>query len=371
MSRGGGGRPIPMVDVALQNDPLREQIHAALGRVVDSGRYILGPEVEAFEAEAADFVGVAHGVGVANGTDALHLSLLAADIGPGDEVITTPFSFIATVNAIRYVGATPVLVDIDPRTFNLTAEAIAAAITSRTRAVLPVHLYGQPAPIAEIAALCERHGLALIEDCAQSFGARRGERMTGSFGLAGCVSFYPSKNLGAMGDAGLVVTPSADLAERLRRLRNHGSLEYGVHVETGFNSRLDELQAAVLRIKLRELEGYNAARREAARTYARHLAGLPLELPYEDPAGEHIYHQYTVLCEDRDRLRGRLAEAGVASALHYRLPLHHQEVLSGLASGPLPVAEDVARRCLCLPMFPGITAEQIARVAEAVASALR
>jgi len=371
MSSGTVHRPIPMVDVALQNGPLRDQIQAALMEVVDSGRYILGPHVQAFEREAAEFVGVPYAVGVANGTDAPHLALLAAGIGPGDEVITTPFSFIATANAIRYAGARPVFVDIDPATFNITAQGIEAAITPRTRAVLPVHLYGQPAEIGEIADLCQRRGLVLIEDCAQSLGAKRDGRMTGSFGLAGCVSFYPSKNLGAMGDAGLVVTTSAEFAEHLGRLRNHGSVEYGVHTETGFNSRLDEMQAAILRIKLRELVAYNESRRTAAREYGRLLAGLPLTLPAEDPRGEHIYHQYTILCDDREGLREKLSAAGVASALHYKLPLHRQRVLAEYAQGAsFPVADSVAARCLSLPMFPGITSEQIARVAEVIRSAL-
>jgi dTDP-4-amino-4,6-dideoxygalactose transaminase len=219
--------------------------------------------------------------------------------------------------------------------------------------------------------VCERHGLVLIEDCAQSLGAKRDGRMTGSFGIAGCVSFYPSKNLGAMGDGGLVVTRSAEFAEHLVRLRNHGSIEYGVHTETGFNSRLDEMQAAILRIKLRELHSYNAQRRAAAQEYGRQLAGLPLKLPVEDPRGEHIYHQYTILCDDRDGLREKLAAAGVASALHYKLPLHRQKVLTEYAQGKsFPVAESVAARCLSLPMFPGITREQIARVAEVIRAAL-
>lgn len=371
MSAGTMEPPVPMVDVALQNDPLREEIRAALMDVVDSGRYILGPHVQAFEQEAAEFIGVPHAVGVANGTDALHLALLAAGVGPGDEVITTPFSFIATANAIRYAGARPVFVDIDPETFNISPEGIEAAITPRTRAVLPVHLYGQPAQIGEIAGLCERRGLTLIEDCAQSFGARRDGRMTGSFGLAGCVSFYPSKNLGGMGDGGLVLTTSSGFAEHLRRLRNHGSAEYGVHIETGFNSRLDEMQAAILRIKLRALPGYNEARRAAADEYGRRLAGLPVTLPVADLRGEHIYHQYTILCDDRDGLREKLTAAGVASALHYKLPLHRQRVLAEYAAGAsFPVAESVAARCLSLPMFPGITGAQIARVSDVIRSAL-
>lgn len=362
--------PIPMVDVSLQNGPLRRELQAALMQVLDSGHYILGPNVEAFEREAAAFLGAAEAVAVANGTDALHLALRAAGIGPGDEVITTPFSFIATANAIRYTGARPVFVDIDPATYNIGAAAVEAAITPATRAVLPVHLYGQPAAVEAIAALCERYGLALIEDCAQSFGARRGGRMTGTFGLAGCFSFYPSKNLGGVGDGGLVVTSAPEMAARLRRLRNHGSERAGFHDETGFNSRLDELQAAVLRIKLPHLPDGNEARRAAAREYGRRLAGLPVTVPYEDAGGEHIYHQYTILCEDRDALCDALAAAGIASAIHYRLPLHLQRALAGHAGTSLPVAERVAARCLSLPMYPGISPAQIGRVADAIAAAL-
>lgn len=263
--------PIPMADLSLQNGALRDEIAAALMAVVDGGQYILGPSVHAFEREAAEYLGAADAVAVASGTDALHLALRAAGVGAGDEVITTPFSFIATANAIRYAGARPVFVDIDPDSYNIGAAAIEKAITPRTRAVLPVHLYGQPAAVEDIAALCARRGLALIEDCAQSFGARRAGRMTGSFGIAGCFSFYPSKNLSGMGDAGLVASSSADFAARLRRLRNHGGDRYGVYDETGFNSRMDELQAAVLRIKLRHVDGYNEARRAAAREYTHQI----------------------------------------------------------------------------------------------------
>lgn len=361
---GGSAPPIPMVDVGLQNGPLVEEMRAAMAAVLDSGQYILGPNVQAFEREAAEYLGAAAAIAVASGTDALHLALVAAGIGPGDEVITTPFTFIATANAIRFTGATPVFVDVDPATYNITAEAIERAITPATRAVLPVHLYGQPAGMEAITALCEERGLVLIEDCAQSFGARRGGRQTGTFGLAGCYSFYPSKNLGGVGDGGLIVTSSEETAAHLRRLRNHGSERPGFHDELGFNSRLDELQAAVLRIKLRHIDRYNAERREAAREYDRMLAGTTLTTPYADPGGEHIYHQYTVLCEDRDAARERLARAGIASAIHYMLPLHRQRAFLAHAHLSLPVAERAAAQCLCLPMFPGLSPEQIARIAD-------
>lgn len=358
-----------MADLSLQNGPLRDEIAAALMQVVDGGQYILGPNVRAFEREAAEYLGVSDAIAVASGTDALHLALRAAGIGAGDEVITTPLSFIATANAIRYTGARPVFVDIDPGSYAIDAAAIEAAMTPRTRAVLPVHLYGQPAAVEEIAELCARRNVALIEDGAQSFGARRAGRMAGSFGIAGCFSFYPSKNLAGMGDGGLVTTSSAELAAHLRRLRNHGSDQYGVYDETGFNSRLDEMQAAILRIKLRHADRYNEARRAAAREYAARLAGAPVTLPAEDPRGEHVYHQYTILCADRDRVQAALAEAGIASAIHYRLPLHRQRALAEYVDRALPVAERVAASCLCLPMFPGITGEQIARVARVIHAA--
>lgn len=366
-AHGGSAAPIPMVDVGLQNGPLVEEMRAAMAAVLDSGQYILGPNVQAFEREVAAYLGVPEAISVASGTDALHLALVAAGIGPGDEVITTPFTFIATANAIRFTGASPVFVDIDEATFNITAGAIERAITPATRAVLPVHLYGQPAQMEAIAALCEERGLALIEDCAQSFGARRGGRQTGAFGLAGCFSFYPSKNLGGVGDGGLIVTASEETAAHLRRLRNHGSDRPGHHDEPGFNSRLDELQAAVLRIKLRHIDRFNAERREAASEYDRRLAGLAVKTPFADPGGEHIYHQYTVLCEDRDAVRNRLAAAGIASAVHYMLPLHRQPAFAAHAHLSLPVAERAAARCLCLPMFPGLSSEQIARIAEVLA----
>ncbi|MCP5424915.1 MAG: DegT/DnrJ/EryC1/StrS family aminotransferase [Gammaproteobacteria bacterium] len=359
-----------MVDVTAQYVRLKEELDAAVSTVLASGRFILGPNVQAFEEEAAQYLGVAHAVAVASGTDALHLALVAAGIGPGDEVITTPFTFIATAEAIRYVGARPVFVDIDPRTFNLDVQHLESALTPATRAVLPVHLFGQPADMGRITAFCDRHDLILIEDCAQSFGATWGDRQTGSLGDFGCFSFFPSKNLGGCGDGGLITTASAEQAEHLRALRNHGSRRYAHHDEIGFNSRLDELQAAILRVKLRHIEAFNDARRGAARRYGEWLGNLPLILPYEDPAGRHVYHQFTLLLSERDAVREKLTQADIASMIYYPLPLHRQIVFRQDYVGlSLPIVESVAQRCLSLPIYPEIGDARIERVAKTLQSA--
>lgn len=363
--------PIPMVDLRGQHAALMQEILRAVGQVIESGRYILGPNVEAFEQEAAEFLGAREAIAVGSGTDALYLSLVAAGIGPGDEVITTPFSFVATATAIRFAGARPVFVDIDPATYNIDAAAIEQAVTPATCAVIPVHLYGQPANIEAIKPICKRYDLALIEDCAQSFGARRGTGMTGTFGVAGCFSFYPSKNLGGIGDGGLIVTNSDEIAQRLRRLRNHGTERPGHHSEVGFNSRLDEIHAAVLRIKLRHVAEYNAARRRVAQEYNRLLADVPVTTPFEDPKGQHVYHQYTILCEDRDRLQEELKQAGISADIHYRMPIHKQKSFAADYAGvSLPNAERIASQCLCLPIYPELTSEQIERIATTIRAAL-
>ncbi len=361
---------IPMVDLKGQFNNLREEITAGLLDALEKTQFILGPNVEAFEREAAECLGAKHAVSVASGTDALHLALLAAGIGAGDEVITTPFTFIATAEAIRYVGATPVFVDIDPKTFNIDPAKIGAAVTSKTRAVLPVHLFGQPADMEAIGAVCRKHGLAVVEDCAQSFGADTGGRMTGTIGLLGAFSFFPSKNLGCYGDGGMVTTDSAELAERVRVLRNHGSKVRYHHSVIGFNSRLDELQAVILRVKLKRIGSFNEGRRRVARLYRERFAGTAVVPPFEDGKGTHVYHQYTVLADRRDAIMKALSDRGIASAVYYPIPLHRQEVFAAEYRGlSLPVSEETAARCMSLPVFPEMTEAQVREVADAVLAA--
>jgi dTDP-4-amino-4,6-dideoxygalactose transaminase len=286
-------------------------------------------------------------------------------------VITTPFTFIATAEAIRYVGATPVFVDIDSRTFNIDPEKIEAAVSPATRAVLPVHLFGQPADMAAIKAICERRGLLLIEDCAQSFGATAGKRMTGAIGSLGCFSFFPSKNLGCYGDGGMITTDSEELDETLRMLRNHGSRERYHHGVIGFNSRLDEIQAVVLRAKLKRIESYNMNRARVAGLYNELLADTGVTLPRVDPGGAHVYHQYTILSPRRDHIMKTLAVEGIASAVYYPIPLHRQDVFAAeYRDLSLPVAEAVAESCLSLPIFPEMTAGQVEQVASVVRGSL-
>ena len=363
-------QPIPMVDLTAQYPLLREAIEAGLQAALDDARFILGPNVQALEAEVAEYLGVTHAIAVASGTDALHLALRAAGIGPGDEVITTPFSFIATAEAIRYVGARPVFVDIDPATFNLCPTAVEAAITPATRAILPVHLFGQPADLPALTALAERHGLHLVEDCAQSFGAELNGRQTGSMGVTGAFSFFPSKNLGGYGDGGLVSTNDDAIAARVRALRNHGSRVRYYHDEVGYNSRLDELQAVILRAKLPHIDAFNARRRDIAARYTARLQEVEgITTPHEDGIGRHVYHQYTLLCRDeaqREALMQRLEAAKIASAIYYPVPLHQQAAFAGLyATGhppTLPVAEATARRCLSLPIYPELSPAAVDRI---------
>jgi dTDP-4-amino-4,6-dideoxygalactose transaminase len=360
---------VPLCDLTQQYLALKDEIDAAMQGVAAEGKYILGPNVAALEQEIAAYCECRCAVAVNSGTDALHLALRSLEIGPGDEVITTPFTFIATSEAIRMVGARPVFVDIDPRTYNLDPAAVELAVTRRTKAVLPVHLFGQPCDMDPLLKLAEAHGLAIVEDCAQSIGATYRGRKTGSFGAAGCLSFFPSKNLGCFGDGGLVSCNDDTLARRLRSLRNHGSETRHQHDEIGYNSRLDELQAVVLRIKLDYIEEYNVQRRRVARRYRECLADCPVQCPVEDGRGEHVYHQFTLLCDHRERLAEALAQAGVASAIYYPTPLHRQEALQSRARhGALPVCESVARRCLSLPIYPELRDEQVEYIAGVIRS---
>lgn len=363
-----------MVDLAVQYQRLQPEIDAGIADVLTSTRFILGPEVRTLESELAAYLGVKHALGCNSGTDALHLALRAAGVGPGDEVITTAFTFIATAEAIRYCGARPVFVDIDERTFNIDPEQVAGAVTDRTRAILPVHLFGQPADMGTLSEIAERHGLMVIEDCAQSFGADIEGRQTGAFGRAGCFSFFPSKNLGGYGDGGLITTSDDDLAEELRALRNHGRRSGDYHHEMiGYNSRLDELQAAVLRVKLRHIDEFNRQRRQVAASYRRLLDGTDLELPFEDGIGRHVFHQFTLLVPGgrRPQIINALAGQDIASAVYYPLPLHQQPAFAGDApDASLPVCESVAERCLSLPMYPELIDAQIERIADVLKNAL-
>jgi len=363
---------IPMVDLAIQYRELKDSIDKAVANVLETTQFILGPQGSAFEQEMAGYLGVKHAIGVSSGTDALHLALRAAGLGAGDEVITSPFTFIATAEAIAYVGATPVFVDIDPRTFNLDISLVEAAITPRTRAVLPVHLFGQPADLAPLQELCTARNLLLIEDCAQSCGAAYGERMTGAWGDFGCYSFFPSKNLGCFGDGGLISTNSDELAAQVRMLRNHGSRQRYHHAVIGYNSRLDDLQAAILRVKLQHLDRFNRQRREHAHLYSQLLGELGIEAPYEDGKGVHVYHQYTILTDRRQELQAALTEAKIASAVYYPIPLHRQEVFADICREvSFPVSEQVASRVLSLPIYPELTRAQVERVVMVIAGVLK
>ena len=363
---------IPMVDLAGQYRELKPTLEPMMAATLDAAQYILGPNVQAFEKEAAAYLGVKHAITCANGTDALHLALLAAGIGPGDEVISTPFTFIATAEAIAYVGAKTVFVDIDPHTFNLDVAQVERAITPKTRALLPVHLFGQPANLAPLQALAQQHGLRLIEDCAQSFGAAIGGRMTGSIGDVGAFSFFPSKNLGCYGDGGMVTTQSDEVAEQLRMLRNHGSKVRYYHDIVGYNSRLDELQAVVLRAKLPHIDRYNRERRRVAHRYSAGLAGLGLQTAHEDGVGVHVYHQYTLLTDRREAIQQALSAQQIASAIYYPVPLHQQKVFASISAGQrFPVTESVAARCLSLPIYPELSDSAIDEVCGVIRQALQ
>lgn len=381
---------IPVLDLAPEIDALWPELSAAFERVMRSGTFILGPEAEAFEREVAGYLGVAHAVGVNSGTDALVLALRALGIGPGDEVITTPFSFFATAESISTVGATPVFADVDEATFNLDPAAVEAAITVRTRAIMPVHLYGRPAPMTRLVEIAERHGLALVEDCAQSFGARyAGDcagchgaqcdaeirarlagRQTGTMGAVGAFSFFPSKNLGAFGDAGLLATDDARIAADARMLRAHGSRRKYHNETLGYNTRLDALQAALLRVKLPHVDGWNAGRRAAAMRYSALLTGIEGLVAPEVSEG-HVFHQYTVRIPGgrRDAVQAALAVEGIATMVYYPVP---QDVLPVYADRytPQPVSARLATEVLSLPIWPTIPESTHARVAEALRNAL-
>lgn len=376
-------RTVPMLDLARQYEQIRAEMLAAVGRVCESQQFILGPEVEALEREMADYCGARYAVGCASGTDALWLALVAAGIQPGDFVLTTPFSFFASSSAIVRAGARPVFADIDPMTFNLSpaaAEAVVAIKDRRLRAILPVHLFGQCADMDAFQALAEKFKLALIEDAAQAIGASFGAndangRRAGTMGMAAAFSFYPTKNLSAAGDAGLVTTNDERLAAHMRQLRNHGSPRRYVHDEFGWNCRLDAIQAAVLRVKLKRVDSWNRARRERAAIYDRLFAeakltgeSSPIQLPQTSARAFHVFHQYVVRAQRRDALREFLTARRIGSEVYYPIPLHLQSCFAylGHREGDFPESERAAREVLALPMFPELTEDEQRRVVEAI-----
>ena len=364
---------VPLVDLTTQYANLKNEIDPAVIGVMTRGDFVLGGAVEKLETGFAKFCGAAHGIGVASGLDALHLSLVALGIQEGDEVITAANTFVSTVFAISQTGAKPVLVDCDPETYNIDVSGIEKAITDATRAIIPVHLYGQPADMDPLLAIAEKHGLTVVEDACQAHGAKYKGRSAGSLGDAGCFSFYPGKNLGAYGDGGMVVTGSPEVADRVRILRNVGSKVKYYHIEKGFNSRLDTIQAAVLNIKLCYLDEWNEKRRKAAAAYTELLRDVPgVTTPVEMKDCTPVYHLYVVRVKERDMVLEKLKEAGVGAGIHYPIPVHLLDCYRdlGYGEGSFPVTEACAKEILSLPIFPEITAEQIRHVADRLAESL-
>lgn len=363
---------VPFVDLRAQNNSIMGAIEPAITRVISRSNFIQGEEVGLFEREFADYCGVREAVGVASGTEALRLSLLACRVGPGDEVITTPFTFIATAEAISQVGATPVFVDVDPESCNVDTQGIEAAITSRTKAILPVHLYGRPANMDRIGAIAKAYELMVIEDACQAHGARYAGVRVGGMGDVGCFSFYPSMNLGAFGDAGMMVTNDSGIAEEVRLLRDHGRKEKYEHLRVGFNGRMDTLQAAVLRVKLTRLDRWTARRQAIAATYRRLLQNEDIRLFDDDNGAESVQHLFVIRTGQRGHLRRALTAAGIETAVHYPIALHLQPAYRhlGYQMGDFPESEHAAREVLSLPMFPELTDGQVHQVAEAVIEAL-
>ena len=360
-----------MVDLKQQYHQIKDEIDNGILNALEATQFILGPNVQAFEKQSAEYLGTKHAIGVASGTDALHLALIAAGIGEGDEVITTPFTFIATAEAISYVGAKPIFVDIDPKTFNIDLNEVENAITEKTKAVIPVHLFGQPVNMPALMELCNKHNLKVVEDCAQSFGAHINGQQTGSFGDLGCFSFFPSKNLGCYGDGGLISTNSDELAEKIKVLRNHGMTKRYHHTLIGYNSRLDELQAVILNVKLKRIDDYNNNRRRVDQTYKAMLADTDIQMPFEDGVGHHVYHQYTCLHPKRDDIMEALQDAGIACAIYYPIPLHKQDVYAKDYKPPvLPVTESVVENCFSLPVYPELEEEKIKIITDTIKKAL-
>ncbi len=360
---------VPMIDLKSQLKDIRNEVEEVLSDILNSTQFILGPKLKELEERIAEYYNVRHAIGVASGTDALHLALLSAGIKEGDEVITTPFTFFATVEAIIYCGAKPVFVDIEPDTFNIDPEKIEPAITPATKAILPVHLYGHPADMRRIMEIAGKYNLIVIEDCAQAFGASINGRKVGTFGVAGCFSFYPSKNLGAFGDGGMVITDDDTLAEKIRSLRNHGSEGTYIHGMIGYNSRLDEIQAGILLVKLKRIDLYNSLRRKKASLYNDLLKDVDgIKIPVEKDGFYHVYHQYTIRSVKRDELRTRLMDGGISSVVYYPRPLHLQRATGylGYKEGDMPEAERASREVLSLPIYPELGEDTIRRIAEVI-----
>lgn len=364
---------VPMLDLSEQYQELKSEVLEVLDQVMSSSRFILGDHVKKLEQDIAKYSNAAHGIGCGNGSDAIHIALQALGVGPGDEVITTPFTFFATGGAIARAGATPVYVDIDPVTYNIDPEKIEEAITERTKAIIPVHLYGQMADMERIAEIAKKHNLAVVEDAAQAIGAKHNGKSVGELGTAATYSFFPTKNLGAYGDGGMIVTNDDEVAEKSRVIRVHGSKPKYYHHVLGYNSRLDELQAAILNVKFPHLDRWSELRREKAATYTKLLnekLGDLVATPVEKEGNYHVFHQYTIRVENRDELQKYLNEQGVSTMIYYPLPLHVQPVFKelGYKEGDLPNAEKAAKEVISLPMFPELKTEQqeyvVAKIAE-------
>jgi dTDP-4-amino-4,6-dideoxygalactose transaminase len=358
---------VPMVDLKKQFQEIKGEVFHVLTDILESSKYILGTKVSEFEKKVANYHGVREAVGVASGTDALHLSIDALGIGEGDEVITTPLTFFATVEAILYTGALPVFVDIEPDTLNIDASQIEANVTKKTKAILPVHLFGHPSDMKKILNIAKKHGLKVIEDCAQSFGAKVNGKKVGSIGDAGCFSFYPSKNLGGYGDGGMIIVNSSRVADTIRELRNHGSRGSYRHKRVGFNSRLDEIQAGILLVKLMRIDEYNRKRRKNAALY-NNLLSDKVKCPVEKKDTYHVYHQYTIISHKRDEIQQKLKENGISSVIYYPVPLHLQKALKflGYQKGDFPVTEKAAKEVLSLPMYPELEESAIIKISKII-----
>jgi dTDP-4-amino-4,6-dideoxygalactose transaminase len=364
---------IPLIDLRAQYANLREAINGKVAGVLASGQYVLGPEVAAFEKEFAAYAGAAHGIATSSGTSALHLALVAAGVRPGDEVITVPFTFVATVAAIEYAGATPVFVDIEDRHYTMDPAQIEAAITPRTKAIVPVHLYGQPADMDAINGIARACGLVVVEDAAQAHGAKYGDRYAGALGDFGCFSFYPTKILGTYGEGGLVMTNDPERAALVRRLRDWGQVGRYNHVDRGFNARMGAMQGAVLRVKLNYLDTWIATRRQLASSYDSQLASMPLQVPEARPGSRHVYYTYTIRSRDRDRIADALRACQIQSDVHYPTPVHLQPAYASLGyrAGDFPQSEQASREVLSLPIYPELSQAQVGTVCDAVHASIQ